>query len=111
VSDEGAAAPAPGATERPLGVVEAFTVTRDQCPSGAVQRVARQGLEAVAREGADALPTHAFYLRTAVRGWQGPKAARVKQALDAYLAERERAEPSPARDAGPKQRDGAGGSS
>jgi len=102
---------APGASERPLGVVEAFSVTRDQCPSGAVQRVARQGLEAVAREGADALPVHAFYLRTAVRGWQGAQAARVKQALDAFLAASERAKPAPPGGAGPKQRDGAGGAS
>ena len=79
--------------ERPLGVTEAFTVTRDQCPSGAVQRVARQALDAVAREGAEALPLQAFYLLTAVRGWQGPQAARVKEALERYLAERERAEP------------------
>lgn len=73
-------------TERPLGVMEAFTVTRDQCPSGAVQRVARQGLEAVKRDGADALPLQAFYLLTAVRGWHGHQARRVKQALESYLA-------------------------
>lgn len=76
--------------ERPLGVVEAFTVVRDQCPSGAVQRVARQGLETVQREGAGALPVQAFYLLSAVRGWQGPQAARVKRTLEAYLAEQER---------------------
>lgn len=64
-------------------------MTRDQCPSGAVQRVARQGLDAVASEGAGALPLHAFYLLTAVRGWQGPQAARVKQALEAFLADHE----------------------
>jgi len=77
--------------ERPLGVTEAFTVVRDQCPSGAVQKVARQALDAVAREGADALPLQAFYLLTAVRGWQGPQSMRVKQTLEAFLAERERA--------------------
>lgn len=76
--------------ERPLGVSEAFIVTRDQCPNGAVQNVARQGLEAVARDGAAALPLQAFYLLTAVRGWQGAQASRVKQALEAYLAEHER---------------------
>jgi len=75
---------------RPLGVAEAFTVTRDQCPSGAVQRVARQGLEAIAREGPVALPLQAFYLLTAVRGWQGAQAQRVKQALETYLAAQER---------------------
>ena len=80
----------PADEKRPLGIVEAFTVTRDQCPSGAVQRVARQGLETIQGEGAGAMPLQAFYLRTAVRGWQGPQAERVKQALGAYLAEQER---------------------
>lgn len=75
--------------ERPLGVVEAFTVTRNQCPSGAVQRVVQQALDAVAQQGAEALPTQAFYVLTAVRGWQGPQAQRVKQALEDFLAERE----------------------
>lgn len=75
--------------DRPLGVMEAFTVTRDQCPSGAVQRVARQALETIARDGADALPVQAFYLLTAARGWQGPQASRVKQALETYLAQQE----------------------
>jgi len=79
-----------GEKTRPLGVVEAFTVTRDQCPSGAVQRVARQGLEVIGREGTEALPLQAFYLLSAVRGWQGAQALRVKQALEAYLAEQER---------------------
>jgi len=77
-------------SDRPLGVIEAFTVTRDQCPSGAVQTVARRGLEAVAREGAGALPLQAFHLLSAARGWQGPQAARVKQALEQFLTERER---------------------
>ena len=77
--------------ERPLGITEAFTVVRDQCTSGAVQKVARQALDAVARDGASALPLQAFYLLTAVRGWQGPQSARVKKALEAFLAERERA--------------------
>ena len=76
--------------ERPLGVVEAFNVVRDQCPNGAVQRVARQGLEAIAKDGASALPVQAFYLLTAARGWQGPQANRVKAALEAFLADHEK---------------------
>jgi len=74
--------------ERPLGVVEAFTVARDQCPKEAVRRVARDALDAVARDGADALPTQAFYLLSAARGWRGEQAARVKRALEGFLAER-----------------------
>ena len=78
------------AGERTLGVVEAFTVTRDQCPKEAVRKVARDGLEAVARDGAGALPLQAFYLLTAARGWHGDQAARVKRALQAFLDEHEK---------------------
>jgi hypothetical protein len=85
---------------RPLGVVEAFTVARDQCPSGAVQRVARQALEAAQQQGASALPLQAFYLLTAVRGWQGAQATRVKQALERYMAQQERCEPTGSADRG-----------
>lgn len=76
--------------ERPLGVVEAFTVTRDQCPKEAVRKVAQDGLDAVAREGAGALPLQAFYLLTAARGWHGDQASRVKHALQAFLDEHEK---------------------
>jgi hypothetical protein len=109
--DDAEGGEAPATPERMLGVVEAFTAVRDQCPSGAVQRVARQGLETVAREGADALPLQAFTLRTAVRGWQGAKAAQVKRALDAYLAGHEGANPAKDGAPGPAARSGAGGES
>jgi hypothetical protein len=75
--------------ERLLGVIECFTATRDQCPSGAVQRVARQGLEVIGREGASALPMQAFILLTAIRGWKGDRARQVRASLERYLAEQE----------------------
>ena len=78
-----------GDPPRRLGVIEAFTAVINSCPSGAVRRVAEQALDAVKRDGADALPQQAFFVLTAVRGWQGDKAAQVKDALEAFLAERE----------------------
>ncbi len=74
---------------RRLGVIEAFTAVVNSCPSGAVRNVAEQALDAVKRDGADALPQQAFFVLTAVRGWQGDKASQVKDALEAFLAERE----------------------
>ena len=74
---------------RRLGVVEAFTAVVNQCPSGAVQSVARNALEALQREGSRTLPEQAFRVLSAVRGWRGPVAARVKEALEAFLAEAE----------------------
>ncbi len=76
-------------TPRKLGIIEAFVAVRAQCPNGSVQRVARAGLDAVQKEGADALPLHAFYLLTAVRGWQGDRATQVKATLEEFLARQE----------------------
>jgi hypothetical protein len=73
---------------RRLGVIEAFTAVINSCPSGAVRSVAEQALDAVTRDGADALPQQAFFVLSAVRGWQGDKASRVKDTLEAFLAER-----------------------
>jgi hypothetical protein len=72
--------------ERELGVVEALTSVRDQCPSGAVQAVARSALEAVQRQGAGVLPEQAYLVLAAIRGWSGPRAAQVKRSLEAFLA-------------------------
>lgn len=74
---------------RRLGVVEAFTAVVNQCPSGAVQSVARNALEALKRDGSQALPEQAFLVLSAARGWRGPMATRVKEALEAFLAQHE----------------------
>ena len=74
---------------RRLGVIEAFTTVINSCPSGAVRNVAEQALDAVKRDGAGALPQQAFFVLTAVRGWQGDKASQVKDALETFLAERQ----------------------
>lgn len=71
---------------RALGVVECFTAVVDQCPSGPARRVAEAALASVEREGAKALPEQAFLVLSAVRGWQGERAAQVKRSLEAFLA-------------------------
>ncbi len=73
--------------ERRLGIVEAFVSVRDQCPNGSVQAVARSALEAVKTGGASTLREQAFFVLTAVRGWQGERAQAVKDALEAFLAD------------------------
>jgi hypothetical protein len=75
-----------GAEPRLLGVIECFHAVVRQCPSGAVRRVAEHALAAVERDGAAALPDQAFLVLTAVRGWQGERAAQVKRSLEDFLA-------------------------
>ena len=77
----------PDTPTRRLGVIEAFTAVVNSCPSGAVRQVAEQALATVKRDGSDALPVQAYLVLTAVRGWQGDKAAQVKEALEVFLAE------------------------
>ena len=70
---------------RLLGVVECFAAVRDQCPSGAVRRVAEQALARVARDGAAVLADEAFLVLSAAQGWRGDRAAQVKRSLRAFL--------------------------
>ena len=88
------AKPPPNATAkdytRTLGVVEAITAVRDQCPSGAVQAAARGALDAIQREGASALPQQAFLVLSAARGWTGERAEQVKRSLRGFLEPGER---------------------
>jgi hypothetical protein len=73
---------------RTLGVVECFVAVINQCPNGSVRRVAELALANVERDGAAALAEQAFLVLTAVRGWQGERAAQVKRSLEAFLAGR-----------------------
>jgi len=92
--DVAATTPGPLAKEkdysRTLGVIEAITAVRDQCPSGAVQAAARNALDALKREGAAALPQQAFLVLSAARGWTGERAEQVKRSLRAFVAQSER---------------------
>jgi hypothetical protein len=75
----------PGAEDRPLGLVECFVAVRQHCPNAAARRLAEEALAAVERGGAAVLAEHAFLVLTAVRGWQGGWASRVKSALRDFV--------------------------
>ncbi len=70
---------------RTLGVVECFVAVVNQCPNGSVRRMAEDALLGVERDGASALPEQAFLVLTAIRGWQGDRAAQVKRSLQQFL--------------------------
>ena len=76
---------APAAQGRTLGVVECFVAVVNQCPNGSVRRMAENALAAVERDGAAVLAEQAFLVLTAIRGWQGDRAAQVKRSLQAFL--------------------------
>lgn len=79
----------PGATkrdyDRTLGVVECFTVITEQCPSGAVRRVAEAALEAVKGGGRGVLREQAHYVLMAIRGWRGERSAQVHRSLSEFI--------------------------
>jgi len=73
--------------ERRLGVIEAFTIVTQQCPSAPVRDCAERALEAVKTGGADALAEQAYFVVTAMRGWRGDRANQVGRSLSAFLEE------------------------
>ena len=80
MSSDSSDAPDRTDAERPLGVVESFTVVRDQCPSGAVRAVAESALDAVTTGGPHVLREQA--LRAAVNTTiQGTAADLMKMAM------------------------------
>lgn len=85
MSDSQHPPPPPRDYDRILGVVESFTVVLDQCPSGAVHRVAEQALEAAKRGHPGALREQAYYVLTAIQGWRGERASQVHRSLTAFI--------------------------
>lgn len=76
----------PGAgPERRLGVIEALTSARDQCPHAAVRENAARALEAVKGGGPEALREQAFLVLSTLAGWRGEKAEAVKRALREFV--------------------------
>jgi len=71
--------------ERKLGVVEAISVVRDQCPSGAVRRVAEQALEDIKSRRSGALREQAFNVLSAIKGWRSDRATLVHVSLKEFL--------------------------
>ncbi len=74
-----------GEALRRLGVTEALVATRDQCPNAAVRAVASRALDAVRREGSQALHEQVFLVLSAAAGWRGERAEAVKRALREFV--------------------------
>jgi hypothetical protein len=88
-----------------LGVAEAITLVTQQCPNGQVRDSAQAALDAIERGGSDVLPQQVFLVKTAIRGWQGERAAQIHRSLQAFLDQQEAALNQ--RDAALNQRDAA----
>lgn len=73
------------APPRTLGVIEAITAVRDQCPHAHVRQHARQALEAVRTGGADAFREQAFLVLATLAGWRGERADQVKRSLEQFI--------------------------
>lgn len=71
--------------DRILGVVEAFTVVCEQCPSGAVRGVAEQALEAAKGGDPGVLKQQAYFVLTAIQGWRGERASQVHRSLREFI--------------------------
>ena len=71
--------------ERPLGVIEALTAVRDQCPHAAVRDHAARALETIGQDGAPELRQQAFLVLSTIAGWRGERALAVKRALRAFV--------------------------
>lgn len=86
--DGGKTGPPKGGARR-LGVIEALNAVINSCPSGAVRSVTEAALDAIKTGGADAMPMQAYLVLTAMQGWRGDKATRVRESLEAFLAEQQ----------------------
>ena len=75
----------PDEKTRRLGVIEAISATRDQCPSGAVRACAEGALEAIKRREPGVLREQAAIVFMAAAGWRGDRAAQVRESLQAFL--------------------------
>lgn len=73
--------------ERSLGVIEAITAVRDQCPRAAARAHAEQALAAIQRGGAAVLREHVGSVLATIAGWRGERALAVQRALHSFLAQ------------------------
>jgi hypothetical protein len=78
-------------SDRTLGVVEAITVVKQQCPHGSVSASADQALEAIKEKGVSAMAEQAFLVLSAIQGWRGDRAKQVHLSLRSFLDDHEKA--------------------
>ncbi len=72
--------------DRLLGVVEALSAVRDQCPHAAVRENAARALESIRRQGPDEIVRQASLVLSTLAGWRGDRAQQVRRSLSAFLA-------------------------
>ena len=72
---------------RLLGVVEAITAAREQCPNAAVREHARVALDAIRAGGSAALHEQAARVFSTLAGWRGERALQVRRSLQKFLNE------------------------
>ncbi len=75
--------------KRTLGVIEAITAARDQCPSGAVRSCAERALDAIKVGRPGALREQAWFVCNSLLGWRGERAEQVRRSLNAFLEQSE----------------------
>ena len=75
----------PEPRDRPLGVIEALTSVRDQCPHAAVREHAERALDEIRARGSEAMHEQVFLVLSTIGGWRGDKAFAVKRALRDFL--------------------------
>ncbi len=72
--------------QRTLGVIEALTAVKNQCPNGSVRAAAEVALDAVGRGGRDVIREQASFVLSSMRGWRGERAAQIHRSLESFLA-------------------------
>ena len=71
--------------DRTLGVIEAITAARDQCPSGAARACAERALAAIKGGRTEVIREQAWFVCDALQGWRGERAEQVRRSLNLFL--------------------------
>ncbi len=74
---------------RTLGVIEAISAAKAQCPSGSARQCAQRALEAIERGGPDVLREQAWFVCNALLGWRGERAEQVRRSLNEFIEQSE----------------------
>ena len=71
--------------ERTLGVIEALTSVRNQCPHAAVREHAARALDSVKAGGPEVLQEQASLVLSTLAGWRGERADAVRRSLHEFV--------------------------
>lgn len=73
--------------KRSLGIIEALTAVRDQCPHGGIREHAARALDVIGADGSRVLRQQTSLVLSTISGWRGERAEQVKSALRAFLGD------------------------